>query len=156
MKRGTPLDASFRILSLRDHSEAELRTKLKQKGYEEGVEETVARLKELGYLDDLRFARQFVSSSVRNGRGYGAKLRIDLARRGVAAAIVAEVLGELEGEVSERELLCGVISRRFAGFDPETATEKERRKVLGYLQRKGFSLSAIFAQLRSGTFSEDL
>jgi regulatory protein len=156
VKRGTPLDTSLRVLSLRDHSEAELRTKLKQKGYEEGVDETIARLKELGYLDDRRFARQFVSSSVRNGRGFGARLRMELAKRGVAAGIVAEVLSELESEVSERELLSAVISRRFAGFDPETATEKERRKVVGYLQRKGFSLSAIFAQLRSGSFSEDL
>lgn len=148
MQRGSAFDCSLRVLSLRDHSEWELRRKLKEKGYEQpGVEESVARLKELGYLDDARFARGFASSAIRNGRGYGARLKLELARRGVAAGIVSEVLAEVGEEFSESRLLALVIARRYAGFDPETATEKEKRKVVGYLQRKGFSLSAIFAQL---------
>ncbi|HJV66387.1 MAG TPA: regulatory protein RecX [Geomonas sp.] len=149
-RQGTPFDSSLRILSLRDHSEAELRRKLKEKGYEEaGIEESVARLKELGYLDDVRFARHFVCSAVRNGRGYGARLKMELARRGVAAAIVAEVLAEIEEEHSEAELLGQLMERRFGSFDPGSATDKERRRVIGYLQRKGFSLSAILKQLKS-------
>jgi len=155
VKRGSAFDSALRILGLRDHSEAELRRKLKEKGYEDGVEEAVARLKELSYLDDERFARQFASSSVRNGRGYGARLRLELARRGVAAGIVSEVLAELAEEVSESELLKGLMERRFAGFDPETADEKERRRVVGYLQRKGFSLSAILKQLKSKDLNAD-
>jgi len=148
MKRGSPFDCSLRVLALRDHAEAELSRKLKEKGYrEEEIEETVARLKQLGYIDDARFARSFASSALRNGRGYGSRLKLELARRGVAAGIVAEVLGEISQEFSEGELLAGVMARRYAGFDPESATDKEKRKVVGYLQRKGFSLSAIFAQL---------
>ncbi|HJV34394.1 regulatory protein RecX [Geomonas sp.] len=150
MKQGTPFDSSLRILSLRDHSEAELRRKLKEKGYEEaGIEESVARLRELGYLDDVRFARHFASSAIRNGRGYGARLKMELARRGVAAAIVAEVLAEIDEEHSEGELLGELMARRFSGFDAGCATDKEKRRVIGYLQRKGFSLAAILKQLQS-------
>ena len=150
MKRGSPFDCSLRVLALRDHSEAELRRKLKEKGYEEpGIEESVARLKELGYLDDARFARLFASSAIRNGRGYGARLKLELARRGVAREIVSEVLAELAEEFGEAEILGELLARRFAGFDPETATEKQRRKVVGYLQRKGFSLGAIFEKLKT-------
>ena len=149
MKRGSPFDCSLRVLALRDHSEAELSRKLKEKGYqEEEIAATVARLKELGYLDDARFARGFAASAIRNGRGYGSRLKLELARRGVAAGIVAEVLAEISEEFSEAELLAGLLARRYAGFDPETATEKEKRQVIGYLQRKGFSLSAIFTQLK--------
>jgi len=153
VKRGSPFDCSLRVLSLRDHSEAELRRKLKEKGYqEEEIEESIARVKALGYIDDARFARSFASSAIRNGRGYGARLKLELTRRGVAAGIVAEVMGEISEEFSESELLAGTMARRYAGFDPETATDKEKRKVVGYLQRKGFSLSAIFRQLKgSGT-----
>lgn len=149
MKQGSPFDASLRILSLRDHSVAELKRKLKEKGYAEGVEESLERLRELGYLDDARFARQFASSSVRNGRGYGARLKLELTRRGVDAGIVSEVLGELSEEFSEAELLSELMERRFAGFDPETASDKEKRRVVGYLQRKGFSLSAIFKKINA-------
>ena len=155
MQRGTPFDCSLRVLALRDHSEAELRRKLREKGYEEGVEESVARLKELGYLDDARFARHFASSAIRNGRGYGARLKLELARRGVAREIVGEVLDEISRDHSESELLGELIARRFAGFDPETTTEKERRKVVGYLQRKGFSLSAIFEALKTKAWNAD-
>ena len=148
MQRGSPFDCSLRMLALRDHSEAELRKKLGGKGYrEQEIEESVARLKELGYLDDLRFARGFASSAMRNGRGYGTRLKLELARRGVAAGIVSEVLGELSEEYGEKELLAELFGRRYPGVDPETATDKEKRKVVGYLQRRGFSLSAIFREL---------
>jgi regulatory protein len=150
VKSGSPFDSSLRILALRDHSEHELRTKLKQKGYEEaGIGECLVRLRELGYLDDARFARHFASAAVRNGRGYGARLKLELARRGVDGRIITEVLAEVSEEFSERDLLGEVMARRFAGFDQETATEKERRRVIAYLQRKGFSLSAILQQLKA-------
>ena len=149
MQRGSAFDSSLKILSLRDHSEAELRRKLAGKGYEEqGIEESVARLKELGYLDDLRFARSFASSALRNGRGYGGRLKLELSRRGVAPGIVSEVLAELSAEYDERELLAQLIERRYPAFDAATAPDKEKRKVVGYLQRRGFSLSAIFAALK--------
>lgn len=151
MQRGSAFDSSLKILALRDHSEAELRRKLAGKGYEEQtIEESVARLKELGYLDDLRFARSFASSSLRNGRGYGGRLKLELSRRGVDPGIVGDVLHELAAEYDERELLAQLMERRYAGFDPAAATDKEKRKVVGYLQRRGFSLSAIFAALKGG------
>ena len=149
MQRGSSFDCALRVLALRDHSEAELRRKLSQKGYEPAeVAESVARLHELSYLDDTRFARSFAESSIRNGRGYGARLKLELSRRGVAALIIQEVLAELSEEYGEAGVLSSTIERRFAGFDPESATEKEKRKVVAYLQRKGFTLSAILAGLK--------
>jgi regulatory protein len=149
VQTGSPFDCSLRILALRDHSEFELRTKLRQKGYEEsGIAECLTRLRELGYLDDARFARHFASSAIRNGRGYGTRLKLELARRGVESGIISETLSELSDEFSERDVLGDLVARRFSGFDPERATEKERRRVVGYLQRKGFSLSAIMQQLK--------
>jgi regulatory protein len=150
VKRGSPFDCSLRVLALREHSEAELRRKLKEKGYdEEGIEESVARLKELGYLDDARFAKSFAESSIRNGRGYGVRLKLELARRGVAEATIRETLAELFQEYGEQEVLSRLIGRRFSGFDPALASDKEKRRVVGYLQRKGFSLSAILAGLNT-------
>ncbi|GFO68648.1 regulatory protein RecX [Geomonas limicola] len=147
MATSTPMESALRVLTLRDHSEAELRRKLKEKGFSEGVEETVVRLKELGYLDDARFARSYATSALRNGRGYGSRIKQELARRGVAEAIIRETLAELDQEFDEGELLRETIERRFASFDVKSAPDKEKRKVVGYLSRKGFSLRAIFAAL---------
>ena len=150
MERSSAFDCSLRVLALRDHSEAELRRKLSAKGYEdEEIGAAVARLFELNYLDDLRFARSFASSALRNGRGYGVRLKMELSRRGVAAKIVTQVLGEMSEEFSEKELLAQLVARRYPGFDAGSAPEKEKRRVVGYLQRKGFSLSAIFRELNA-------
>ncbi|GFO59161.1 regulatory protein RecX [Geomonas silvestris] len=147
MRTSTPMESALRVLALRDHSEAELRRKLKEKGFSEGVEEAVARLKELGYLDDARFARSFAASAVRNGRGFGSRIKLELARRGVAEAVIRETLREIDEEFDEGTLLRETLERRFASFDAKSAPDKEKRKVVGYLSRKGFSLRAIFAAL---------
>lgn len=150
MQRGTAFDCCLRVLTLRDHSEGELRRKLSGKGYEEQeIEESIRRVKDLGYLDDLRFARSFASSALRNGKGFGPRLKLELSRRGVAGSVVNQVLGELAEEYSERELLAQLIERRYPGFDAATASDKEKRRVVGYLQRKGFSLAAIFRELKA-------
>jgi len=150
MQRASAFDCALRVLALRDHSEAELRRKLKAKGYDE--QETtgsVARLQELGYLDDARFARSFAASSIRNGRGYGARLKQELARRGVAGAIVQATLAELSEEFEETGVLASTMERRYPGFDPAIATDKEKRRIVAYLQRKGFTLGAILAALKT-------
>ena len=149
MQRGSSFDCALRVLALRDHSEWELRRKLKEKGYDgEEIEGSITRLAGLGYLDDARFARSFAQSAIRNGRGYGARLKLELSRRGIAGAIVLETLAEIGEEFGEAEVLARTIERRFAGFDPASAPEKEKRKVVAYLQRKGFTLSAILAALK--------
>src|SRR5207248_9318412 len=52
------LDAGVRMLARRAHSRAELRLKLRRRGYQPGeIEEALTRLTELGYIDDEAFAR---------------------------------------------------------------------------------------------------
>ncbi|WDT82211.1 MAG: regulatory protein RecX [Candidatus Manganitrophus sp.] len=53
--------SAYRLLSYRDRSVKEIETKLAEKGYsEEIIAEVIASLKEANYLDDDRFARQWV------------------------------------------------------------------------------------------------
>ena len=59
-----------------------------------------------------------------------------------------ETLAEIGEEFGEAEVLSRTIERRYPGFDPSQATEKEKRRVVAYLQRKGFTLSVILAGLR--------
>jgi regulatory protein len=143
------LASALRILTRRDFSVAELTRRLKDKGINDTlVEETVVHLEESGYLDDRRFARQWCESAIRNGRGYGPRLRLDLARQGIPAEIVAELLESMAVEYDELEILKGLLSRKFAGFDPASAPDREKRRVMQYLQRRGFSTAAIFHAFR--------
>ncbi|HEX5773734.1 MAG TPA: regulatory protein RecX [Geomobilimonas sp.] len=141
--------AALRILSRRDHSEAELRRKLGDRGYLDSVQDrVVARLKALGYLDDRRSARQWAESAVRSGRGFGPKLRMELTRRGFPSEIVEETLAGIAAHNDERDLVREILSRKFPAFDPLTASDRDRRRVMGYLQRRGFAAGVLFRMLR--------
>jgi len=143
------LAAALRILTRRDMSSAELSRRLAGRGFPEALAgETVTRLRDAGYLDDRRFARQWAESAIRNGRGYGPRLRLELARQRVPDEIAAEVLKSLEAEYEETDTLATLLTRKFAGFNPSTATDREKRRVVQYLQRRGFSIAAIFEAFR--------
>jgi regulatory protein len=139
-----PFAVALRILTRRDHSEAELRRKLQERGFGSGeVVAAVSRMQGLGYLDDRRFARQWAESAIRNGRGFGPRIRLELLRRGVAEAVITDVLASLNEGYGEREVLTALIARKFGGFDYRSATDREKRRVVNFLQRRGFSLSLI-------------
>lgn len=94
----------------------------------------MAYVARLGYLDDGRFARQYVRQ--RAGRGVGrARLLEELAARGVDRELSAAVLEEADlGDEGERAL--------------ELARERARRgrtpdQTARFLLRRGFAGSAV-------------
>ncbi len=138
------LAVALRILTRRDHSEAELRRKLQERGFDDSeADAALLKMRGLGYLDDRRFARQWAESAIRNGRGFGPRIRLELLRRGVAEAIIGEVLAFLNGDYQERQVLETLVARKFGTFDYRRSEEREKRRVVAYLQRRGFSLSLI-------------
>jgi regulatory protein len=139
----------LRALSRRDHSEAEIRRKLSTRNFSsDTIDEVVAGLLDAGYLNDARFARSFAESAIRNGRGYGFRIRVDLLRRGIAEDIIVEALGTLGAEYEESAVIVELLAKRYPDFDPLRADDREKRRVLGYFQRRGFSLTAIVRVLR--------
>lgn len=132
------------LLARRDHSVLELKKKLISRGLpSQQVVEVLERLASQGLLNDRRFAVNWAQSAIRSGRGFGNRILLELRRRGVSRETAAEALSEATAEHGERQVLAEIVARRFAGFDPATATLKERRRVYSYLQRRGFSLEAI-------------
>jgi regulatory protein len=145
----TPLALALNLLSRRDHSEAELRRKLAPKGFPaEDMDTAMSRLRDAGYLNDRRFAHSFAEASIRNGRGYGFRLRLELSRRGIPEEIIEETLASLGAEYEEIATLSELMARKFEGFDPHQADARQKRRVISYFQRRGFSLAAIVRVFR--------
>ena len=121
-------------------TEREVRQKLIRSGFEEDVaEDTVARLRELGYLDDAAYARSYVQARFRN-RGYGpGRLRGDLLRRGIAAALIDAVLDDLTEQEDMLEAARRHAEKRWPRLAHETDAQKRRKKLSDYLVRRGFS-----------------
>jgi regulatory protein len=124
----TVLDAAARFLEVRPRSVDEVRRRLREAGYRaELVDGAIERLADLGMLDDEAFARAWVESRDRaRPRGERA-LRSELRRKGVADAIVADVLGERDA---------APIGAREAG-DPETASSADDVAAAALLARRG-------------------
>ena len=90
-----------------------------------------------------------LQSALLSGRGFGAKLLADLQQKGVPRETAQEAVAAAAAENPAEQVLAAIVQRRFTAFDNETATQKERQRVYGYLQRRGFSLSSIISYFRN-------
>ena len=148
--------AALRLLTRRDRSETELRQKLQQFGFSlSAIDAAVVKCQEYNYLDDNRYAIERARALLRTGRGVGRKIRLDLHRRGVSEAIVEQALETVEKEFPAAQILREQLSRRFPSFNYFTADNREKRRVIGFFQRRGFSLEQIFTILKE-EHSEDV
>src|SRR4029077_16860174 len=94
---GSAYEAAVRYLAARAHSRAELWRKLLRRGHEEAdVEAALARLADLGYLDDAGFAAGHVR---RRSASLGPlALSAELAARGVDREIARAAVANLSQE----------------------------------------------------------
>ena len=146
--------AALKILSLRDQSEAELCRKLTCRGYShQAIENSVVRMKDLGYLNDRRFAENFAAAAKRGGKAFGWRLKMELSRRGVAGELIEELLAAETDETDQLAALSQLMSRRFSWYDPAAASDKEKKRILDYCQRRGFDRRLVM-QLLHGVAEE--
>ena len=125
------------LLSRRDHSENELMRKLREKGYGEGAQEAVEKLKSSGYVDDERFCRVYASELIRL-KGYGKRrVEQELYRKGVSRETISNVLEEF---TFDNDTLSDIIKRRYLY---KMTDEKCTRRAVNALMRLGYSYGEI-------------
>lgn len=140
---------ALRLLAGRDYTVARLHGKLMERGYGEGAVCTVlSTLESEGLLGDRRYAERFAEAAMASGRCFGPRLKLELRRRGVPDGVIAEVLAPLLSERDEEDDVQGLVRRRFPDFSCATATDREKRRVIGFLQRRGLPIAAIVRVLR--------
>ncbi len=131
------------MLARRPHSRAEVRRALERKfGRSEAVDEAIARLRALGYLDDRKFALQYASMLARS-RGFGReRIRRELRAKFVEGAAIDPALDAALEETGERDLL-------------ERALEKKLRTLRLPLTRPKF-YALCQSLMRLGFRSDDI
>jgi len=133
----TALAKAVDLLALRQHFAAEIRAKLKKRGFDsETTTAVVSRLEVLGYLDDVAAARAFAEQrALRQGWG-PMRLRAELGRRGVDESVcesaVAQAFPDGEGDAV-----------RAAASRWRDRGGTGRQRLARYLDRRGFSKGAI-------------
>jgi regulatory protein len=131
--------AVLRALARRGFATEELRRRLRQRGHPPAaIDAAVDRAIAAGLLDDLAFARLFVSSRADRGRG-PARLRRDLAARGVASAVIERALQEgWPAEDTPLEVARRLAEQRAAQLAGLPRPARMRR-LAAFLARRGFS-----------------
>ena len=134
------------LLEKRDYTEHQLKCKLNDAGYPKDVQEVaISYVKSFHYIDDVRYANSYVAYA--SGHKSRKQIQQELARKGVSQEIILQVLASEESqEDSELELINRLIVKKH--YNDETATYEERRKMIGFLYRKGFALDKIYKVLR--------
>lgn len=128
------------FIGYQPRTSAEVRRKLRQRGYEDdAIQTTVERLERNQFLDDTTYAASFVRSRF-DGSGYGPmRLRADLMKKGVPSLIIDKTLADFEEEADLESKAQHLAERRWQTLQRETDLKKRKKKLLEYLVRRGFN-----------------
>jgi regulatory protein len=132
--------AAVALLARRDFAAAELRARLRARGFEEQVVGAVsADLAHDGLLSDARYAQNYVAWHAARGHG-PLRIGAELRRAGLAAELIEAALAQ---GPDWRALACKVCRDKFGPAAAEQWVQKARRAR--FLQYRGFSADHIHA-----------
>ena len=126
---------AMHLLEKMDRTEAQLRAKLKQGFYPEDiVDEAIAYVKSYRYLDDARYAENYVQGQ--KGRKSQRRIYMDLLGKGIPKGLITQALEEGYQAGQEQELILKWVQKK--GYSSSKGDLKEKQKMYQSLLRKGF------------------
>lgn len=128
-------DKGVSLLSVREHTEKELREKLLRSFSAEETDKAVALLKGQGYLSDSRYAEAFLRSRMRRVPEGRPLLLLRLREKGVDAETASKAVERFW----EEELYADPLCEAYRSLSLKKGPEKARACLL----RKGFSESEV-------------
>ena len=131
------------LLERCDRTEQELRTKLSRNYDPEIVDEAVRYVKQYGYIDDRRYAVNYLKSrcQVKSRRQVEQEL---LYKKGISRDVLEEACQETEPQ-DESLLIRRWMEKKH--YSPEEATQEEHRRLYLFLMRRGFRSEDILKEL---------
>ncbi len=146
--------SALRALMRRAHSIHEMREYLGRRAEDlELVSPVVARLRELNYLDDARYALDYARTHAQSRRQGRFRIARELRARGVPDRHIEAALDAVFAETDEATLVRARLKRRLA----HVRGSLDRRHIASLyrtLLRAGFSADVIRAELRGITHGD--
>lgn len=134
---------AMNLLQKREYTAAGLREKLREGEYPETcIEAALTYVESYGYVDDLRYARDFIVYNL--DRKSRTRIEQDLLRKGIRKDTVRAVFEELE-EQGTRQDEAAMIKKLLEKkkYDAKAADGQEKQRMYAFLYRKGFHSEAI-------------
>ncbi|WP_229718607.1 recombination regulator RecX [Nocardia jinanensis] len=142
-------EVCLRLLAVRARSRAELAQRLSAKEYPpEVIDQVLDRLAEIGLIDDIDFAQQWV----RQRHGFSGKgrraLEQELRRKGVSQEDSAVALETVTAD-DEYERATELVRRKLRSLPAGLEREKAIRRLVGMLARRGYGHSVAYAVVKA-------
>lgn len=131
--------AALGFLSHRARTRREVADRLRRDDHAPDlIDDVLAWLEDRGLLDDAAYAQQYAESRQRS-QGYGpARVRQELARRGVAKADAEEAVSDAFDPDDVAAMARAQAEKRLPQVLREDDPQKRRRKLFDFLVRRGF------------------
>jgi regulatory protein len=131
---------ALRLLTYRQRSEQEIKSRLMQKGYDPIIaEQIIDFLREYKLIDDQEFVRQYIYSKITSPKPVGPnRIKYELIQLGIDKGIIEEALNDIDYQI-ELDLAKKLIEKT---IHKSTAPPKIH-KLVALLQRRGFSYTII-------------
>ena len=128
------VDKCYDLLSRRDHSVKELKTKLLRTVDEKSAEAAIEKMLDLGYLDDEKYAQILVRHLIDTKNMSKNFVKQEMYKRGLSADIINDILENTEFDNSAN--CVELITTKYRN---KLRAEGGKDKVIAALMRKGFS-----------------
>ena len=134
-------DYCLKLITIKDRTEKEIRTKLKEKNFDENtIEEEIEFLSNYGYINDKRYAEHFTADAINIKKWGKSRIRAELLRRGVERFVIDDAIEEAFAE-TEDDRLYTEMEKRYK--DADFSNMKERTRIFNFYLRRGFSPDEI-------------
>ena len=143
---------ALRFLTYRARTVKELETYLQQKEFAAGiVTSVIAEMKDYGYIDDYKFARDYIN--YRKSRGYGIKrIQYELKLKGIERDCIEELVADNYDREEELNKIRDMLRKRLP--DDGIIDQRWVARQAGFLARRGFQENLIMNVLRELDNSE--
>lgn len=148
LKKGNDIflakERAFNILSKRNNSTGEIKRKLLQRKFDKDtIVEAVNDLTISGFLDDEKFAREYLEEKLKFKAAGLNKIRSELYSKGIRKEIIETVLAEKNETDETDNALKLALKKMNTSFIKETETKKQKQKLYSFLFSKGFEHNTI-------------
>jgi regulatory protein len=142
-------DRALNLLAFRARSARELQRRLEQKGVtRERAERVIAKLRDLGLVDDADFARQLTRSKLYAGASR-RRVHQELFKRGVSREVADAAVEQVtEDEGLGDDASIERVARKKWRTLVELDTVTRRRRLYGFLARRGFDADDVSRMVR--------
>src|ERR1700730_4926688 len=142
---------ALKVLTGRAHSTGELREKLRRRAERPAdIDDVLARLKDVGYLDARRYAEGFAAARLSTEKFGRTRVVQDLRQRRVAPELAEKTVQKVYQDVDDQALIEDWIRRKYRMAPRQGLFQKEKDLAAAYrrLLRAGFRSGEVIRALK--------